>query len=345
MNSNDYQVAIKEYERGNKSRVESILKMLSKQQYVKYDSDINYFISVVQHIAKKNNDSTIIAYTKQVGNKISTRDGNTHGYTSSHENVLSTENECIFVLKKSLSNDEFDVIIDNVIEFIKKEKKFHTALAILQTIDNANIQSNIFAKKDVALLFIEKMYKVIALDVKPKVEGTLIKKYISKWPNFSSKDFTEYQKIVEKYSKQYSIKQIFDYVLEVDKTLKAEQEYLEKLKKEEIIEKQNKSFPVELRLGPNIVVRVESIKYNGSEYSVKFSSNYYSNSYYCYNSYSKNSCIEQGYLYHAFLRSIIDGKICIGHRGGFSYNSYSKTIYIDTIKHDEKYYVIVTGVK
>ena len=266
-----YFLAIQDYRNGNNTSVISILKMLAKKNLTKFDDDINGFITEVQSIAKKNRDSVVIAYTKEVGNKISLIDGNSHGKTSAYENVLETETECKVALKKALENDEFNVVINNIVQYIKENENFHTAVVILELIHNINYESDIFTKEEVAMLFIEKMFKVIVNDVKPSVSGTLVKKYSSSWSNFNSQDFIYYQSIVRLYTKQYGIKD----------TLKAifNSKVLEK--NTNVIKMNKNSFPYKLVMKKKIetsweetvVLWIENISYDGTGYKVTIGKN------------------------------------------------------------------------
>lgn len=256
-----YFIAVQEYKKGNDSCVVSELKMLSKKKKVKFDDDINQFITEIQNIAKKKGDNRIIQYTKDVGNKISHFEGFNFGKTSAFENALETEIECKIALKEALKNDEFLVIIDNIVNYISKNQSFHTALVIMKEIHNIKVSSDIFTKKEVALLFIEKMFKVIKEEVKPIVVGKLIKKYESKWPNFDSKEFIEYHKIVELYSKKHSLKEFSKII-----RLQQEKEFLTKNKK--------MTFPYECDLvremGNKIgdVIDILDLSYDGTGYDI-----------------------------------------------------------------------------
>lgn len=274
-NDKKYFLAIQDYRKGNNTSVISILKMLAKKNLTKFDNDINGFITEVQSIAKKNRDSVVIAYTKEVGNKISLIDGNSHGKTSAYENVLETETECKVALKKALENDEFNVVINNIVQFIKENKNFHTAVVILELIHNINYKSDIFTKEEVAMLFIEKMFKVIVNDVKPSVSGTLVKKYSSSWSNFNSQDFIYYHSIVRLYTKQYGI----------NDTLKPyfNSKVLEK--NTNVIKMNKNNFPYKLVMKKQyryyydekreavVVLWIENISYDGTGYKVTIGKN------------------------------------------------------------------------
>ena len=119
------------------------------------------------------------------------------------------------------------------------------------------------------------MFKVIVNDVRPSVSGTLVKKYSSFWPNFTSQDFVYYHSIVRLYTKQYGIKEIISNVLEEEK----EQQNSIALNKHKM------SFPYELVFygvhetyhdGNRSFTRkftLTNITYDGNEYTIKVKRN------------------------------------------------------------------------
>ena len=200
-----YFLAIQDYKKGNRDSAIAILKMLAKKKFVKFEEDINGFITEIQTIAKSRKDEEMIAYTKDVGNKISIIDGNSHGKTSAYENVLETESECKAALRESLKNHEYVVVINNIINFVKENKNFHAAYGVLKMLHELPIKSDYFTKEEVVLLFVEKMSKIIVDDVNPVVEGVFFKKYSSVWTQFSSNEFKKYHKIVRNYTEHYTL--------------------------------------------------------------------------------------------------------------------------------------------
>lgn len=284
-----YYLAIKDYRNGDNASVISILKMLSKKDYLKYEEDINVFLTEVQSIAKKNGDNVVISYTKAVGNKISFKDGNSNGNTSVYENALETETECKILMKKALENDEFEVAITNILEFIRNKQNFHTAFAILKLIHGINYKNEIFTKKEIIMIFIEKMYKIIVNEVRPQKRGMLIKKYTSEWVRFSSSDFIAYHKIVKLYTKEYSINKINGIYNEYNRRLyklkkenekrenqrrKKNQKCENQRKKENIIAKLNeKAYPHRIEIKTNLhsfVFELIDIKYDRLGYDIFF---------------------------------------------------------------------------
>ena len=133
-----------------------------------------------------------------------------------------------------------------------------------------NFNSSNFSKKEVALLFIEKMFKVIKNEVKPMQKGgLLLKEYASTWSNFKSTDFINYQRIVRKYTDQYDVNECMaDFI---------EQKNVEK-NIDKIRAKQNKVFPYTIRL--NVKTRsghrierkvvIKDISYDSEQYFVDF---------------------------------------------------------------------------
>lgn len=121
------------------------------------------------------------------------------------EKFLRSEEDCLKSLDRSLEKGEYKTILNDIIEFIKKDKKFHTALSVLRKIHKGKdeyksyIPFETFSKDDVALYFIDIMKPVIKDDIK-------IKSYIGlhytspTWGRgFKNDDYVYYNDIVLKY--------------------------------------------------------------------------------------------------------------------------------------------------
>lgn len=206
-----YYNAIKDYMNGDENSCIIILKELSKinRKSVKFDGEINAFITEVQSVAKKKKDNQMIAYTQQIGNLMKKNDGNTLGYNAALENTISTDHECVIVIENAMKYGEYQVAINNIVEYIAKTESFYAAYLVLKKMDECTVVSPAFDKETAVMLFIEKMFVILTENDVVYCEGGLFSKcYKSYWKGFKEKDFIQYQKIVKKYTDRYSVKEI-----------------------------------------------------------------------------------------------------------------------------------------
>lgn len=206
-----YYNAIKDYMNGDENSCLIILKELSKinRKSVKFDGEINAFITEVQSVAKKKKDNQMIAYTQQIGNLMKKNDGNTLGYNAALENTISTDHECVIVIENAMKYGEYQVAINNIVEYISRVESFYAAYMVLKKMDECTVVSPAFDKETAVMLFIEKMFVILTENDVVYCEGGLFSKsYKSYWKGFNEKDFLSYQKIVKKYTDRYSVKEI-----------------------------------------------------------------------------------------------------------------------------------------
>lgn len=206
-----YYNAIKDYMNGDENSCLIILKGLSKinRKDVKFDEEINAFITEVQSVAKKKKDNQMIAYTQQIGNLMKKNDGNTLGYNAALENTILTDHECVIVIENAMKYGEYQVAINNIVEYIAKTESFYAAYLVLKKMDECTVVSPAFDKETAVMLFIEKMFVILTENDVVYCEGGLFSKcYKSYWKGFKEKDFIQYQEIVKKYTDRYSVKEI-----------------------------------------------------------------------------------------------------------------------------------------
>lgn len=206
-----YYNAIKDYMNGDENSCIIILKELSKinRKSVKFDGEINAFITEVQSVAKKKKDNQMIAYTQQIGNLMKRNDGNALGYNSALENTITTDHECVIVIENAMKYGEYQVAINNIVEYISRAESFYAAYMVLKKMDECTVVSPAFDKETAVMLFIEKMFVILTENDVVYCEGGLFSKsYKSYWKGFNEKDFLSYQKIVKKYTDRYSVKEI-----------------------------------------------------------------------------------------------------------------------------------------
>lgn len=213
-----YYNAIKDYMNGDENSCIIILKELSKinRKSVKFDGEINAFITEVQSVAKKKKDNQMIAYTQQIGNLMKKNDGNTLGYNAALENTISTDHECVIVIENAMKYGEYQVAINNIVEYIAKTESFYAAYLVLKKMDECTVVSPAFDKETAVMLFIEKMFVILTENDVVYCEGGLFPKcYKSYWKGFKEKDFIQYQEIVKKYTDRYSVKEILSLSVEM----------------------------------------------------------------------------------------------------------------------------------
>lgn len=351
-----YFLAIQDYKKGNRDSAIAILKMLAKKKFVKFEEDINGFITEIQTIAKSRKDEEMIAYTKDVGNKISIIDGNSHGKTSAYENVLETESECKAALRESLKNHEYVVVINNIINFVKENKNFHAAYGVLKMLHELPIKSDYFTKEEVVLLFVEKMNKIIVDDVNPVVEGVFFKKYSSVWTQFSSNEFKKYHKIVRNYTEYYTLSNYkkknntmnIKHKIHKKSNLTINEKYYENI---ELVYQNNYPFSFQKdRDSYRMRAEINNITYDGTGYTIYFEPPklfHYND--FCHCAECKTMCVEiDGAKYNlnheqdeVYIRSKLVDKIKVYYT--FYHSTivkFTKTIHLKNVCKQGKYYVL-----
>ena len=198
----DYYNAINDYKNGDDSALKIELKFLSRRDIPEYDKDSFYFINEALKLAKIRNDKDTVVLLTEFSRQMDLTGTSNFMHSAVLTDALETEQDCLDALKECLKNGQYEVVLSNIVNYIRGNGDFHVALKVVKEIIKTELILDDEKRVSIAKYFIQRMDDAIKLDIKPKPICKSFWGYKSNLYKFKNDDYVHYKDFVTRLEKK-----------------------------------------------------------------------------------------------------------------------------------------------